>query len=404
MAGTRTIECDCVVVGGGPAGMMLGYLLARAGRRVTVLEKHADFLRDFRGDTIHPSTIRLLRELGLGERFLALPLTRVRTMDVVIDGERFTAADFGTLPKPDDFLVFAPQWDFLNFLADEGAALEGFDLRMSTVGEELLIERGRVVGVRAVGPDGVSEIRATLTVAADGRTSVLREQAGLEPDEAGVPMDVLWFRLPKPQDPPPSTLGYLSTRGLVLTIDRGDHYQAGMLIPKGRFEAVRAQGIEAFRAAVAAAAPPLATVVDMLDDWDRIRLLSIRIDHLGRWHREGFIAIGDAAHAMSPMFGVGVNYAIQDAVALSNAVAGPLQSAAVPDDVLAAVQARRERPARRMQRVQQRAHATLARATADGRLRVMPRPLLLLLRLCSPLLRRFLARFIGFGFLPESTR
>lgn len=395
----RTLERDCVIAGGGPAGMVLGYLLARGGLQVTVLEKHADFLRDFRGDTIHPSTITLLRELGLAERFLELPVTRVSTVDVAIDGRRLTVADFATLPEPDDFLVFAPQWDFLNFLADEASALPGFELRMRTAAEELLVEDGRVVGVRAAGQDGDLEIRATLTVAADGRTSVLRDRAGLRPVASGAPIDVLWFRLPKPPVPPPPTLGHVSPKGLVLTLDRGDHYQAGMIIPKGRFEDLKAHGLPTFRDGFVAAAPHLGPVVGTLEDWEQVKLLSVRLDRLPRWHRPGLIAIGDAAHAMSPVFGVGVNYAIQDAVALSNAITAQLARGEAADDVLAQVQARREKPVRRMQRLQRLAHRGIARTPRGDRF--MPRPLLMLLRLLSPLIRRVMARFIGLGFLPE---
>lgn len=396
---STTLERDCVIAGGGPAGMVLGYLLARAGLQVTVLEKHADFLRDFRGDTIHPSTIALLRELGLGERFLELPVSRVTTVDVVIDGQRLTVADFATLPEPDDFLVFAPQWDFLDFLAAEGSRLPGFELRMGTAADDLLVEEGRVVGVRAASADGALEIRAALTVAADGRTSALRDQAGMRPVESGAPIDVLWFRLPKPPDAPAPTLGHLSTKGMVLTLDRKDHYQAGMIIPKGRFADLQARGLPAFRAGIVAAAPHLAPVVETLEDWEQVKLLSVRLNRLERWHRPGFIAIGDAAHAMSPVFGIGVNYAIQDAVALANAIPAPLAHRDDIDDALAAVQARREKPVRKMQRLQRLAHRGIAR-TPRGE-RFMPRPLLRLLRILSPLIRRFMARFIGFGFLPE---
>jgi 2-polyprenyl-6-methoxyphenol hydroxylase-like FAD-dependent oxidoreductase len=381
--------------------MVLGYLLARAGLNVTVLEKHADFLRDFRGDTIHPSTITVLRDLGLAERFLDLPLSRVPTMDAVVDGSRFTAVDFSTLPGPDDFLVFAPQWDFLDFLASEGARLPGFDLRMRTAAHDLLLEDHRIVGVRASDDQGEVEIRATLTVAADGRTSVLRQKAELVPVETGVPIDVLWFRLPKPQDPPPTTLGYVSAKGLVLTLERGDYYQAGTVIPKGRFAQLRAQGLDAFRARLATAAPPLTGVVDALEDWDQIKLLSVQLNHLPQWHRPGFVAIGDAAHAMSPVFGVGVNYAIQDAVALSNAIADDLAAGTVPEAALARVQARRERPVRAMQRIQRFAHRGLGRVTRARGDRFMPRPIAAGAGLLQPLIQRTLAQLIGYGFLPE---
>lgn len=396
---TERLERDCVVAGGGPAGVVLGYLLARAGRRVTVLEKHGDFLRDFRGDTIHPSTVTLLGELGLRERFLALPLTRLSRMDVVVDDQRLGFVDFGTLRGEDDFLVLAPQWDFLDFLAREAAVHPGFELRMGTEATDLLREDGRVVGVRATGPDGPLEVRAPLTVAADGRSSVLRDAAGLVPTAVGVPVDVLWFGLPKPPDPPPATLAYLSSRGMVLTIDRGEAYQAGVVVPKGGVDQLRADGIAALAQRIASAAPVLAPVVGTLRSWDQVKHLSVQVDRLERWHRPGFVAIGDAAHAMSPMFGVGVNYAVQDAVALARAVAEPLAAGAVPEAVLAAVQRRRERPVRVVQRVQQVGHARVARA-ATGR-RVAPRAALRVLRVASPLVRRGLARFVGVGLRPE---
>ncbi|ACL40813.1 monooxygenase FAD-binding [Pseudarthrobacter chlorophenolicus A6] len=399
MSTVRSIKRDCVIAGGGPAGMVLGYLLARAGLQVTVLEKHADFLRDFRGDTIHPSTITLLRELGLVERFLDLPLTRISTMDAVFDGERFTIADFGTLPAPDNFLVFAPQWDFLNFLAAEASALPGFELRMSTRADEVLYDGGRVAGVRATDPDGGLDVRAPLTVAADGRGSVLRNDAGLYPTGSGVPIDVLWFHLPKPRDPRPPTLGYVSGKGMVLTLDRGSYYQSGMIIRKDSFETIKAEGLAAFRARIAAAAPHLAVPAESIVGWDQIKLLSVKINRLKVWHRPGFIAIGDAAHAMSPMFGVGVNYAIQDAVALANAVAPGLARGEVRDDTLAAVQKRREVPVRKMQRIQRLGHRAIARR--PGRRAFVPRPAKWVLRTFAPRIRRAAARFIGIGFRPE---
>ncbi|MEV7635511.1 FAD-dependent oxidoreductase [Pseudarthrobacter enclensis] len=395
----RNIERDCVIAGGGPAGMVLGYLLARAGLRVTVLEKHADFLRDFRGDTVHPSTITLLGELGLRDRFLDLPLTRISTLDVVFDGDRFTMADFGTLPGPDNFLVFAPQWDFLNFLAAEAQSLPGFELRMSTRADGLVYDGGRIAGVRATGPEGSLELRAPLTVAADGRASILRNDAGLHPTGFGVPIDVLWFHLPKPPQPVPATLGYASARGLVLTLDRGGYYQSGMVIPKDGFEGIKAQGIEAFRDRLTAAAPHLAGPARSITDWEQIKLLSVRINRLDTWHRPGFIAIGDAAHAMSPMFGVGINYAIQDAVALANAVIPELARGTVSDRTLAEVQKRREVPVRKMQRIQRLGHRVIARRPRGSRL--VPRPLAWALRGLSPVLRRATARFIGVGFRPE---
>jgi 2-polyprenyl-6-methoxyphenol hydroxylase-like FAD-dependent oxidoreductase len=402
MTAPSLIERDCVISGGGPAGMVLGYLLARRGLRVTVLEKHADFLRDFRGDTIHPSTLGLLGELGLRGKFLELPLTRLPTMDAVVDGQRLTLVDFSTLRTPDNFLVLAPQWDFLNFLAREVAVFPTFELRLLTEATGLIIEKGQVRGVRAKTPDGDLDVRATLTVAADGRESALRAAAGLTPEEFGVPIDVLWFSLPKPPDPPPPTLGYISPQGMVLTIDRGDRYQAGMVIRKDGLDGLRRDGIDTLRRRITHAAPVLHPVISSLQDWDQVKLLSVQINRLGRWYRPGFIAIGDAAHAMSPVFGVGVNFAIQDAVALSNAIAADLADGAAPTVTLAGVQRRREKPVKVMQQLQRNAHKVIARATTGSR--IAPRWLVGLVRAASPLLRRFTARFIGVGLLPEHVR
>ncbi|MCU1566499.1 MAG: monooxygenase [Pseudarthrobacter sp.] len=393
------ITRDCVIAGGGPGGMVLGYLLAKKGLRVTVLEKHGDFLRDFRGDTVHPSTVTLLGELGLREKFLDLPLTRLSTLDAVVDGQRVTIVDFGTLPAPDNFLVLAPQWDFLNFLAREAHAFPNFELRMLTEATGLIIEDGQVRGVRALASDGGLEIRATLTVAADGRESPLRAAAGLTPDTFGVPIDVLWFNLPKPPDPPPPTLGYISAQGMVLTIDRGDRYQSGMVIRKGGFDELRAGDVGALQTRIIGAAPFLRPVVGNLTDWDQVKLLSVQINRLRRWYRPGFIAIGDAAHAMSPMFGVGVNFAIQDAVALANTIAEDLAAGTAPPGKLAEVQKRREKPVKIMQQLQRNGHRVLFRAATGNR--IAPRGLVLVIRAASPLLRRITARFVGLGIRPE---
>jgi 2-polyprenyl-6-methoxyphenol hydroxylase-like FAD-dependent oxidoreductase len=396
---TTIRDRDCVIAGGGPAGMVLGYLLARAGLTVTVLEKHADFLRDFRGDTIHPSTITVLGELGLREKFLALPLHRVQTMDVVVDDDRMTLVDFGTLPSPDDFLVFAPQWDLLNFLAREAAAFPGFELRMSTEATGLVVDDGVVRGILASGPDGDLQLRATLAVAADGRASHLRDVAGFVPEQLGAPIDVLWFDLPKPADPPPPTLGYLDARGMVLTIDRGDRYQGGMVIRKGGFDALRDEGLEALQTAIAAIAPVLSPVVGSLVDWAQIKLLTVELNRLETWHRDGFVAIGDAAHAMSPVGGVGVKYAIQDAVALANAVVADLRVGRVRHTTLDRFQRRRLEPVRRMQSIQRLIHDRIAGAAPRGR--ALPRAVHALLHLFGPLIRRVMARMIGRGFRPE---
>jgi 2-polyprenyl-6-methoxyphenol hydroxylase-like FAD-dependent oxidoreductase len=379
--------------------MMLGVILARAGRRIVVLEKHDDFFRDFRGDTIHPSTIAALGELGLRERFLRLPLNRVRTLDLVINRNRFTPIDFGTLRRPNNFLVFAPQWDFLNFLADVGKELPGFELRMGTAAEDVIVEGGVVRGVRTAGG---AEIRATLTVGADGRSSTVRGAAGLTPTEFGVPIDVLWFHLPKPENPPVSTLAYLDQHSMVLTIERGDHYQGGLVIPKGGYDQLRERGLAALRETIVDTAPVLAPVVGALQDWDQVKLLTVQVNRLPTWYRTGLLCIGDAAHAMSPAGGVGVNYAIQDAIAAANLIAGPLAGGAVPVDLLASVQRRREPPVVRMQRVQLAVHRRIGRPGGGA---VLPDPipgwLRFALRTVMPVVRRVTARVVGLGFRPE---
>ncbi|MFJ8895428.1 FAD-dependent oxidoreductase [Leifsonia sp. NPDC102414] len=398
----QAVQSSCVIAGGGPAGMMLGLILARAGLDVVVLEKHADFFRDFRGDTIHPSTITVLGELGLRDRFLGLPHTTIHTLDAVINGTRLHPIDFGMLPPPDDFLVMAPQWDFLDFLAEEAAALPGFQLRMQTEAVGLIQEGGVVRGVIARGPDGDVELRASLTVAADGRDSILRDAAGLRPRRFGVPIDVLWFRVPKPAVVPPSTLAYIDQRSMVITIDRGEYFQTGMIIEKGGFDALKQAGLPHFHRVLGEVAPVLAPVADAIASWDDVKLLSVQINRLDRWFRSGFLAIGDAAHAMSPAFGVGVNYAVQDAVATANAVAAPLRSGQVDLRVLAAVQERRLPPVARMQRLQLSAHEFIGRPGGAARLSdPLPAPLRGLLAAAMPVARRVSARVIGRGFLPE---
>jgi 2-polyprenyl-6-methoxyphenol hydroxylase-like FAD-dependent oxidoreductase len=413
------VECEVCVVGGGPAGMMLGYLLARAGVDVVVLEKHEDFFRDFRGDTIHPSTLALLGQLGLREEFLQLPHSEVRTLDAVVNRTRIHVIDFGRLPPPDDLLVFMPQWYFLDFLRQKAEAFPNFRLLMGAEATGLQRDisgtgESRVVGVtagRAVPGSDVDtaeaiEVWAGLTVAADGRASVLRAAAGLVPREFGVGIDVLWFSLPKPAVAPKPTLLYVDQGSFVLTIDRRDHYQAGQLIPKGDFERVKTAGLDSFRRQLARTARPLAPVVGHLTDWNQVKLLSVQISRLETWHRPGLLFIGDAAHAMSPAFGVGVNYAIQDAVATANALVTTLRAgggAAVTSAQLAAVQRRRLPPVRAMQALQRGLHAVIAKPDAAPLLADPPtRRQAVALDLVVPLLRRIAPRLIGRGFRPES--
>ncbi|PJJ63678.1 FAD-dependent oxidoreductase [Compostimonas suwonensis] len=404
--GTRTrIDTEVCVVGGGPAGIMLGTLLARAGIEVVVLEKHADFLRDFRGDTIHPSTLALLGQLGLREEFLELPHNEVASLDLVASGIRVHPVDFRRLPPPDDFLTFMPQWDFLDFLSRKATAHPTFRLLMSTAASGLLRdgESGRVLGVQAAGPEGEIDVHATLTVAADGRASTIRDAAGYVPTDFGIGIDVLWFDLPRPQKTPPPTIAYLDANAMVLTIDRRDYYQAGMVIPKGGFGELQAAGLDAFRETLATTARFLRPVVGSIESWDQVKLLTVQVSRLETWHEPGLLFIGDSAHAMSPAFGVGVNYAIQDAVATANRVVPALRAAALTDADLAAVQRRRLPPVRVMQAIQLKLHEVIARPGGGAILSNPPtRAQRAALRLGLPIVRRIMPRLLGRGVRPES--
>jgi len=402
-----TITTSCCIVGGGPAGIMLGLLLARAGVETVVLEKHVDFFRDFRGDTIHPSTIDLLDQLGLRERFDAIRQSKIHTLDVVVNGNRLTPVDFSKLHRKNDYIALMPQWDFLSLLAEEGARYPAFHLMMGTEATGILRSGDRVRGVQAVVKDGptegeVVEIEALLTVAADGRGSAIRNSAGLVPQDQGVAVDLLWFRLPRTKVNPPDTLAYLDAESMILTIPRDDYYQAGMLIPKGGYPAVQEAGIEQFRARIVRAAPFLAEVVDAITDWDQVKLLTIQVDRLDQWWLDGLLCIGDAAHAMSPAFGVGVNYAIQDAVATANLLVEDLRAGTVTVEDLARVQERRLPPVARMQPIQLRLHDAVAKpgggAFLADPMRWWQRAIATVL---LPILRRLSARVVGRGFRPE---
>jgi 2-polyprenyl-6-methoxyphenol hydroxylase-like FAD-dependent oxidoreductase len=399
----EVMQASCAISGGGPAGMMLGLILARAGLDVVVVEKHADFFRDFRGDTIHPSTVSVLGELGLRDEFLGLPHNSIRTLDAVVDGTRLHPIDFGRLKPPDDFLVLAPQWDFLSFLARQAERYPNFRLLMQTEVTDLIREGDAVRGLVAHGPSGELRMEADLTVAADGRDSVLRSAAGLRPRRFGVPIDVIWFRLPKPAQTQPSTLAYLGGGAMVVTIDRGDYFQTGLVIAKGGIAALQEAGLPAFRSAVAGAAPFLREPLETITDWAPLKLLNVQIDRLPRWYRHGFLAIGDAAHAMSPAFGVGVNYAVQDAVATANALAAPLRDGPVDLRLLDAVQRRRLPPVEWMQRIQLAAHRGITRPGAGPLLPPSPPPALkAAIAVATPLVQRFTARLVGRGLRPES--
>ena len=382
--------------------MMLGILLARAGVDTIVLEKHADFFRDFRGDTIHPSTIDLLDQLGLREKFEAIPHSTIHTLDVVVNGNRLTPVDFSHLKGRNRAIALMPQWDFLSLLAEEGAKYSTFHLMMGAEAAGLMHDGDRISGVRALTADGRVSIEAALTVAADGRDSTLRDAAGLVPKDYGVAIDVLWFRLPRTQVDPPDTLAYLDSESMIVTIPRADYYQAGMLIRKGDFPGVQEAGLEEFRARIVRSAPFLAEVVSSLTGWDQIKLLTVQVDRLERWCQDGLLCIGDAAHAMSPAFGVGINYAIQDAVASANLLVGSLRSGSVTLEDLARVQKRRLQPVALMQPLQLMVHKVIAKPGGGA---FLANPMRWWQRAVAaatlPVARRVTARIVGRGFRPE---
>src|SRR5262249_12444646 len=308
----------CCIAGGGPAGMMLGFLLARAGVNVVVLEKHADFLRDFRGDTIHPSTLEVIHELGLLDEFLKLPHQEARRLRGVIGDTAVQIADFSNLPTRCRFIALMPQWDFLNFIAEHGRRYPTFDLRMQAEVTDLIEQDGRIAGVRADTPDGPLTVRSTLVIGADGRHSVVRERARLPVEDLGAPIDVLGMRLSRRPSDGSEPLGRMGAGMIFIMIDRGDYWQCGFVIPKGAAEELKARGIEAFRALIVELAPAFRDRVEELRSWDDVSLLTVKVDRLRKWYRPGLLCIGDAAHAMSPVGGVGINLAIQDAVAAAN--------------------------------------------------------------------------------------
>jgi 2-polyprenyl-6-methoxyphenol hydroxylase-like FAD-dependent oxidoreductase len=380
--------------------MMLGYLLARAGVKVLVLEKHADFLRDFRGDTIHPSTLEVMAELGLLEEFLRLPHQEVEELNAQVAQMRVTIADFRHLPTRCRFIALMPQWDFLNFLAEHAARYPSFDLRMEAEVIGLLQESGRVIGVRASTPDAAIEVRADLVVGADGRNSIVREKAGLKVRDFGAPMDVLWFRLSRSQDDPVATMGRFDTGRIFITINRGEYWQCGYVIPKGRFEEMRRQGFETFRGEIMRLALFASDKAGELRSWDDVKLLTVRVDRLLEWFRPGLLCIGDAAHAMSPVGGVGINLAIQDAVAAGNILFKPLREGQVTFDHLRQIQRRRELPTRATQWLQVTAQRRIIARVLGERTPVKP-PLAVRLLATVPFLRRIPARIVGLGIRPE---
>ena len=394
------IRTACAIAGGGPAGMMLGFLLARAGVSVVVLEKHADFLRDFRGDTIHPSTLEVIYELGLLDEFLKLPHQKLQRLVGRIGDTPVRIADFTHVPTRCKYIALMPQWDFLNFLARQGKRYPGFDLRMRAEVTELIEDSGGIAGVRARTPDGVLTITSTLVIGADGRHSTVRERAGLIIDDLGAPIDVLWMHLSRKPSDGDAPLGRLGAGKIFVMLNRGDYWQCAYVIPKGAAEAIKIKGIEAFRAAVVEIAPDVGDRVQEIKSWDDVKLLTVKVDRLRQWHRLGLLCVGDAAHAMSPVGGVGINLAIQDAVAAANRLAGPLRAGYVTDGDLAMVQRRRMFPTRVTQGIQILVQNNILSRVLAARATPMPPWPVRLLDRC-PYLQRIPARLVGVGIRPE---
>ncbi|MEO6743391.1 MAG: FAD-dependent oxidoreductase [Caldimonas sp.] len=400
---TRT-STSCCIVGGGPAGMMLGYLLARAGVRVVVLEKHADFLRDFRGDTVHPSTLRVMQELGLLDAFMQRPHQKLREIGGWFGRESVRLGDFGGLPEPYAFIAMMPQWEFLDFLSDEAKKLPAFALRMQANVSELVLDGGRVVGVRGSEPGGTFEIRADLVVGCDGRHSTVRAAAGLAVEDVAAPIDVLWFRISRDPTETDQSLARIGPGHIVVTIDRGDYWQCAFVIPKGGADALRAQPIGVLRDQVVKAAQPLASRIADLRSWDDVKLLTVTVDRLTEWSRPGLLRIGDAAHAMSPVGGVGINLAIQDAVATANLLAEKLRDGTLEDDDLDAVRERRLWPTKATQALQIGIQDNVLAPVLSGANAELEVPLPMRLLSSMRPLRRLFARLLGMGVRPEHVR
>jgi 2-polyprenyl-6-methoxyphenol hydroxylase-like FAD-dependent oxidoreductase len=403
VAEERKNKTRCCIAGGGPAGIMLGYLLARAGIDVVVLEKYKNFFRDFRGDTVHPSTLEVLYDLGLLDRFLALPHDEVRELSGEIGGKSVAIADFTHLPTHCKFTALVPQWDFLNFLSEEAKKFPSFHLMLETEATGLILERGRVMGVEAKDPDGPIAIRAELTIGADGRHSVIRDKSGLDVESFGAPMDVLWFRISRIDGDVSQPLGKLERGRIIIMIARGTYWQCAYLIRKGDFENIKTRGLDAFRSDIAMIAPELRDRLDELKSFDDVKLLTVTVDRLTRWQRRGLLCIGDAAHAMSPIGGVGINLAIQDAVAAANILIPAFRAGSPRYGHLRAVQKRRAFPTRATQWAQvQIQNRIIDRILGKDIHLTVPLPLRLLG--IFPVLRRIPARLVGLGVRPEHPR
>jgi 2-polyprenyl-6-methoxyphenol hydroxylase-like FAD-dependent oxidoreductase len=401
---SETITARCCLVGGGPAGMVCGFLLARAGIDVVVLEKHSDFLRDFRGDTIHPSTLELMYELGILGEFLRRPHQELTQIGAQADDFTVAIADFSHLPTHCKFVGLMPQWEFLNFIAEKAKVYPRFHLRMETEVTDLLIENGKVAGIHAKSPRGALEVRADLTIGADGRRSIVREKAGLEVLDLGAPIDVLWMRVSRDPSDPNQTLGRFRAGKILVAIDRGEYWQCAYVIPKGGVDAIHKRGLASFKDEIASVAPFLRKRLSELKDWNDVKLLSVAVDRLRQWSRSGLLCIGDSAHAMSPIGGVGINLAIQDAVAAANILAGPLAKGAVTDERLREVQRRREFPTRVTQGFQVFAHKRFIGPAMRHARPLIRLPFPLKLLQIFPILRRIPARLVGLGVRPEHVR
>ncbi|MCS3759411.1 FAD-dependent oxidoreductase [Bradyrhizobium centrosematis] len=397
----RTKKVRCCVVGGGPAGMMLGYLLGRAGIEVVVLEKHADFFRDFRGDTVHPSTLQVMDELGLIDGFLKLPHQRLQKMDGLFGGTPVRIADLSRLHTKYPFIAFMPQWDFLNFLREAGRRFASLEVMMSTEAVDLIRRGETIAGVRAKTPDGIIDIEADLTIACDGRHSTVRERAGLAVEEIGAPMDVLWFRAGRRADETENVFARVEPGKMMITFDRGDYWQCAYVIAKGQHEAVKARGLQALLDDVVRMAPILKSGIADVKSFDDVKLLTVAINRLPRWTQPGLLCIGDAAHAMSPVGGVGVNLAVQDAVATANLLADKLQHGCPSESELDAVRRRREFPVKMTQRMQVVVQNNIISGALQGGDRPLKVPLIVRLVTALPWLQGIPARLIALGVRPE---
>lgn len=398
------IETTCCIVGGGPAGVMCGYLMARAGVDTIVLEKHGDFLRDFRGDTVHPSTLEIMHELGLLQRFLERPHAKLERAQGDFGGRRVDIADFTQLAPGRNFIAFMPQWHFLDFLVGEARKLPAFRLMMKTEAQDLIEEGGRVAGVRATTRDGPVEIRARLTIGADGRDSLIRDRGGFEVTDLGAPIDIFWFRVARDPGSFDETLLHAGPGHVLVTIDRGDYWQCAFLIPKGEAGQVRHAGLGAFRDAVVETVPELGSHIADVSSWGDVKLLSVAVDRLETWSRPGLVIIGDAAHAMSPVGGVGINLAIQDAVAAANAFAAKLAAGTLGDGDLDAVRRRRMLPTRVVQFVQRRLQNDVLAPIIGSRARKPSPPLIMRMLNRSRVAQGMAARFMGLGIRREHVR